>query len=162
MEIRVLPATPAHLPRILERWTELMAAHQTVDEALFATAIHAPGTYQAFVRQQMDKRTGLVLVAPDDAGDLRGYLVGGLGQRGPTFAVRDVGMIFDLAVRPADRRLGVGRALVAAAQASFRARGLQHMQVNFAPDNPEAAAFWPSLGYRPLLCEAYLALSEEP
>jgi GNAT superfamily N-acetyltransferase len=162
MEIHVERATTAHLPRILERWAELMQAHQAVDEALFATAVHAPGTYQAFVRQQMDKRSGLVLVAPAPDGDLRGYLLGGVGQRGPTFALRDVGMVFDLVVRPADRRHGVARALVQAAMATFRARGLDLMQVNFAPDNPEAAGFWTNFGFRPLLCEAYLALDEAP
>lgn len=162
MEILVEHATPAHLPHIVARWAELMQTHQTVDPELFATAVHAPGTYKAFVRQQMEKRTGLVLVAPAANGDVRGYLLGGAGQRGPTFAVRDVGMVFDLVVRPTDRRRGVGRALVNAALTAFRARGLTHLQVNFAPDNPEAAGFWMNFGFRPLLCEAYLALDRGP
>ena len=61
-----------------------------------------------------------------------------------------------------EARSGRSMDALQAAMATFKARGLDHMQVNFAPDNPEAAGFWTNFGFRPLLCEAYLALDEAP
>lgn len=142
------------LPAIVARWDELMAAHASLDATLYATADHAPGTYRAFVRRHMGKPGSLVLVA-EVAGEVRGYLLGGAGRRSPIYTVGDVGMIFDLAVAPASRRQGLGRALVDAALAWFDARGLEHVQVNFSMANPSASRFWPALGFEPFLCEAY-------
>lgn len=147
-------ATVADLPAIVARWIELMAAHAPIDDALYATAEHGPGTYRAFVRRHMGKTSSIVLVA-ESAGDVHGYLLGGKGRRGPTYAIGEVGMIFDLAVSPDARRNGIGRALVDAALEWFDARGLSHVQVNFSMSNPSAAQFWPALGFEPFLCEAY-------
>lgn len=147
-------ATIADLPAIVDRWTELMAAHTDLDPVLYGTADHAPGTYRAFVRRHLGKTNAIVLVAERD-GAICGYLLGGQGRRSPIYAVGVVGMIFDLAVQPQARRLGVGRALVDAAFAWFDARGLSHVQVNFSTCNPSASAFWPALGFQPFLCEAY-------
>lgn len=155
--VEIRPATVADLPDIVARWRELMAAHQALDPVLYATAHHADGTYRAFVRRHLDRPESVVLVAPEPGG-LAGYLVGGIGHRAPMFRVREVAMIFDLAVRPERRRAGIGRALVEAALARFGSRGLTYAQVDFDPHNPQAAAFWRARGFTTLLCEAYRPL----
>lgn len=158
-DFRIRRADRHDLPPIVERWTELMATHRAIDPVLYATAEHAEGTYRAFVRRHLDKPESVVAVATGaDDRDVVGYLVGGGGQRAPMFRVRQVGMIFDLAVRPDMRRKGVGRALVDAALVHFRSRGMAYVQVNFDPENPEAAGFWPARGFTVLLAEAYRPL----
>lgn len=147
-------ATTRDLGAIVTRWHDLMAAHAALDAALYATATHAPGTYRAFVRRHMSKRSSLVLVAERN-GAIVGYLLGGKGQRNPIYAVGEVGMIFDLVVQPDTRRAGIGRTLVQAALDWFDAHGLSHAQVNFSTLNPSAAEFWPAMGFAPFLCEAY-------
>ncbi len=183
----IRPATPADLPSLLDRWRELMRYHQGLDPELYALTHSGERTYRAFVRRMIDNHDGLVLVAPGgpdtathadpgatssfrldlDAsppdrpsrpGHLAGYLVGGLGQRAPMFRVRAVGMIHDLAVHPDHRRRGIGRALVDAALDHFRQRGLDHIQVDWDPQNPAATAFWTTLGFAPRLTEAYRKL----
>lgn len=156
--VRIRPAERRDLPAIVERWVELMAAHQALDPVLYATADHADGTYRAFVRRHFDKADSVVLVATDEYEAVLGYLVGGGGQRAPMFRVRRVGMIFDLVVRPDRRRAGIGRALVDAALEHFRQRGMPYAQVNFDPSNTSASTFWPKAGFETLLCEAYLPL----
>lgn len=156
---RIRRAARRDLGGIVDRWLELMAAHQAIDPVLYGVAEHAEGTYKAFVRRHFDKPDSVVLVAIDPAdASVVGYLVGGGGQRAPMFLVRRVGMIFDLAVRPDRRRAGIGRALVEHALAHFRERGMHHCQVNFDPHNTTAARFWPDQGFRTLLCEAYRPL----
>lgn len=157
--VAIRRAGRADLPQIVQRWSELMATHQAIDPLLYATATHAEGTYRAFVRRHFDKPDSAVLVATDAADrEVLGYLVAGSGQRAPMFRIRQVGMIFDLVVRADQRRAGVGKALVDAALAHFRQRGLTYAQVNFDPNNASAAAFWPAQGFEVLLCEAYRPL----
>lgn len=148
---------PADLPGIVARWQELMALHAAVDASLFALAPHAPQTYAATVRGQMSDRDCLVLVAP--SGDaIDAYLTAGLGLRAQVFAEREIGMIFDVAVRPERRGQGLGAALVAEAEAWFRRRGATFAQVDFAPANTAASGFWQAQGFVTLLAEAYRKL----
>lgn len=154
----IRPATPADLPAILDRWRELMATHDAINPALYALAPHGEATYRAFVRRQIDQRSGVVLVAPDDGPALAGYLVGALGARAPMFRVHAVGMIHDLAVRADRRRRGIARALVEGAFAHFRRHGVEQVQVEYDAQNPAAKGFWTSLGFGPLLTSAYRPL----
>ena len=160
--MRVEPATTADLPALVARWEELMDHHRALDPVLYAQVPQAAQHYRAHLRRHIDDSRSLVLVAPEGdrrgAGDLLGYLVASQGMRAPHYVVREVAMIHDLAVRPDVRGQGIGRALVAAAFERFRRRGLQYVQVSYAPGNPEAARFWPHLGFSPLLHEAYRRL----
>jgi len=58
------------------------------------------------------------------------------------------GHLHSLAVDPAARRGGLGRRLIAAAEAAARERGARHMQLELREDNGAAEALYASLGYR--------------
>jgi len=58
------------------------------------------------------------------------------------------GHLQSLAVDPDERRRGLGRALIAAAEGAARARGARHMQLELREDNGAAEALYESLGYR--------------
>lgn len=154
MQPAIRLATPADVPRIVRRWQELIALHQGLESELFVVADHAAGTYGRHVRRQIADRDAVVLVA-DEGGDLVGYLSGGLGHRAPVYAVREVGMVFDLVVRPDRRRSGLGEALYDAAAAWFRERGVSWMQASWSPRNPASSAFWRKMGFGTLLEEGY-------
>lgn len=158
MKVRVRTATAADLDAVVARWQELIEAHAALEPILYAVEPHAPASYRAFARRQMDAHRGLVLVA--DRGDARvvGYLMGGVGRRSPVYSVREVGMVFDLAVRPDLRGHGIGSALVDVAVERFAGWGLDWVQVNYAPDNTLAAPFWRARGFTTLLSEAYRAI----
>jgi ribosomal-protein-alanine acetyltransferase len=53
-----------------------------------------------------------------------------------------------LAVDPDARRLGLGRALLKAAEEAVLARGALHMRLEIREDNPGAYALYRALGYR--------------
>jgi ribosomal protein S18 acetylase RimI-like enzyme len=154
--VRIRRATPADLPAIVRRWRELVAEHVALAPDLYALAPHADATYAATVRGQMTDRDALVLVAtPADDREIDGYLTGGLGLRAPVYVVREIGMIYDLAVRPERRRAGIGAALLAEAGRVFAARGVERLQVDFNPENPSARDFWTRNGFEALCVEAY-------
>ena len=100
---RIEPATAADVPAIVARWADLLGAHRTLEPRLFRPAAHSEGTYAAFVRRLIDRREAVVLVARGPGEPVVGYLLGGPGQRSPTWAVRDIGMIFDLVVAPVSK-----------------------------------------------------------
>ena len=154
----VRAAEPADLDRVVARWREMMDAHQGLDAELYAVEPHADQSYRAFARRQMQDHRGLLLVADLPGDPVVGYLLGGLGRRAPVYRVREVGMVFDLGVRPDQRRTGVGHALVAAAERRFHGWGLRWIQADFAPGNAPATAFWTGEGFATLLCEAYRSI----
>lgn len=155
----VRDATPLDLPALVALWQGLVAHHAQAGDPLWAVAPHAPETYAAFLRQQMGLRRSKVLLAEAPDG-VAGYLVGAIGQRAAVWAQREIGMVFDLVVQPEARRSGVATRLLDAASAFFAARGVTWVQVNYSPHNAEAAGFWTSRGFRPLLIEAYRAPGE--
>ena len=142
------------LDQIVALWSRLMAHHQPLNPRLYQTEDHSQATYRTFVGRQVNSDIGLVLVVEDD-GRIAGFLLGSQGRRSPVYAVRTVGMIYDLVVHPSHRRKGLGRALVEHAQSAFLASGIDDIQVNYDPKNSEACSFWQSLGYETLLVEAY-------
>ena len=108
---------------------------------------------------QINADGGLVLVAEGGAG-ITGYLLGTQGQRSPVYAIRSVGMIFDLVVGSNHRGRGIGTSLVNYARNAFRTLGLGHVQVNYDPSNEEAVRFWRSQGFNTLLVEAYRPIED--
>ena len=59
------------------------------------------------------------------------------------------GWIYYLAVDPAARRAGLGRALMAAAEAWLTARGCPKIQLMVRQDNAQALGFYEALGLTP-------------
>ena len=59
------------------------------------------------------------------------------------------GWVYYLAVAPDARRGGMGRALMAAAEAWLRGRGAPKLQLMVRHDNAEALAFYAALGLQP-------------
>jgi GNAT superfamily N-acetyltransferase len=82
-------------------------------------------------------------------GDLRGFL--SLKQHYPHSAE-----ILVMAVHPEAHRLGIGKALVEAAEAHARGQGIEYLQVKtLGPSRPDehyarTRAFYQALGFRPL------------
>lgn len=58
------------------------------------------------------------------------------------------GWLYSLAVEPGARRLGVGRALLAHAEAALAARGCPKVNLQVLPGNDGACRFYEALGYR--------------
>ncbi|CAN5250014.1 GNAT family acetyltransferase [soil metagenome] len=57
------------------------------------------------------------------------------------------GWLYSVAVRPAQRRSGIGAALVEAAEAALAARGCLKINLQILAENGKVAAFYEALGY---------------
>ena len=93
----------------------------------------------AAIDLKLKEDDGLFFVATDAAGRVVGTVVAGFdGHRG---------WLYSLAVDPALRRQGTGRALVAAAVAALKARGCPKVNLQILPDNSTVIAFYEKLGF---------------
>jgi ribosomal protein S18 acetylase RimI-like enzyme len=123
----------------------LALMHDFYAEAGFALdrAIHAA----AFTQLLSTPVLGAVWIARHD-GAPAGHVV--LSVR---FTMEHAGLsgyVDDLFVRPEFRRMGIGRALLAAVASDCRARGCRALQVEVARDNQPALALYAAFGLRPL------------
>jgi ribosomal protein S18 acetylase RimI-like enzyme len=84
--------------------------------------------------------TSTVLTVRDAGAIIGSVMVGDDGHRG---------WIYYLAVAPDRRRTGLGRAMMAAAEAWLRERGVPKMQLMVREGNAEALAFYAALGLVP-------------
>jgi ribosomal protein S18 acetylase RimI-like enzyme len=106
--------------------------------------------YYRVLMKRVAESDGRVFVA-DEKGRLLGWLVS-LAQEGEVYVLeeeRRTGYIAELFVVEEVRGAGVGRALIAAAEADFRARGFPVMTIGAVAGNTRARAIYESLGYRP-------------
>lgn len=94
---------------------------------------------QKDIARKLEVQPELFLVAVD-AGELVGTVMAGYdGHRG---------WIYYLAVSPAQRGTGVGRALMAAAEARLRELGCPKINLQIRAENEAVRAFYERLGYR--------------
>ncbi|RYD59867.1 MAG: GNAT family acetyltransferase [Sphingomonadales bacterium] len=89
--------------------------------------------------QALAGESSVVLVARGNPGVAGSVMVGFDGHRG---------WVYYLAVSPGHRRSGLGRALMAAAEAWLRARGAPKIQLMVRGSNDAALAFYEALGLK--------------
>jgi GNAT superfamily N-acetyltransferase len=83
------------------------------------------------------------------AGQVAGCLMATLEDAPPIYVLARRGFLSDVWVEEAWRRMGVTRALVAAAETWFRERGVSRIELSVAMANAPGRATWQRLGYHP-------------
>lgn len=102
---------------------------------LHATSFDPPWTAED-LRELLRAPDALALCAEDD-----GFIL--------VRSVLDEAEVLTLAVRPAARRRGLGRALVEAAADRLALHGVGELRLEVATDNPDAQALYAACGFRP-------------
>lgn len=92
---------------------------------------------EADFRRASEGASSAILVLRDAHGLAASVMAGFDGHRG---------WVYYLAVAPGRRRAGLGRALMAAAEAWLRGRGAPKIQLMVREDNHEALGFYEALG----------------
>jgi ribosomal protein S18 acetylase RimI-like enzyme len=124
-QVTLRTCAPADVPAVLALWRRA-----DIDGSL-------PDTADALHRR-LERDPELFVVAERD-GRLVGTLVGGWdGWRGN---------LYRLAVEPAFRRRGIGRALVREVESRLRAKGARRITALVLVENTDGAGFWPAVGY---------------
>lgn len=141
----VRPATRRDLDRVLGLYMELLAHHAPLDR-YYRTRPGTEADWRRFLERLLGDRDAVVLVWEED-GRLLGFCAAQVEEAPGMLVEAARAEITDLLVRPEARRRGIGRALVEAALAWIRGRGVQRATVQVANRNAEAQGFWRALGW---------------
>ena len=125
-ELEIRPIVDADVAPVQALWEAVFPDRRTWNQ---------PAVYLPRKRAQRDD---LILVALDDQRVVGAVALGYDGIRG---------WIYHLAVEPAERRHGVGRALMQAAETTLRARGCPKINLQVVAENAGVVAFYTQLGY---------------
>jgi len=147
--LRVRAARHADVPALAAIWQELMELHERTDER-FALADDAVVRWRALAHEILGRDDGFLQIAELD-GRAVGFCLGWLAKNPAIYKVSEVGFISEIAVTASCRRKGVGRALIDAARAWFRAHRVEEFQLSTAVWNTDAQSFWAANGGAPLL-----------
>jgi ribosomal protein S18 acetylase RimI-like enzyme len=98
-----------------------------------------------FIGERLRRQESTILVAEDDARDILGFC-----QLYPSFCsvqAAPIYVLYDLFVAPSARRHGTGKALLQAAEAHARGRGVVRLDLSTARTNLSAQSLYESLGW---------------
>jgi len=157
--MRVRPARPSDLPRVSELAAELVRQHHRLDALRFLLVEPIAEGYRRFFTSELRRKGALILVAEGEAAelpelpDILGYAYATLEPRNWNDLLDAAGKLNDLFVAPAARRRGVGRALARAVLDELAARGAPRVVLMSAWRNPDAHAFFETLGFRRTMLE---------
>ena len=160
-KIVIRPVAAADAPAIAELWESLVVYHQALDEALPGAAPNGAGRYTKRLLQHLDDDYTRAFVAESD-GKIVGFILGMIVDLLPDiFAQEPGGFLADIYVDTNYRRCGIGRSLVESLIRWFREHGVTHFDWHVAAHNPDAVAFWHSMGGREVMFRMRATLREE-
>lgn len=136
----------------------LMDVHYNFDRRRFLNpGANASAGYARFLVSQLDDHDSVILVAEVD-GVVIGYCYAGIEPLSWKELRDEAGFIHDLALDPAARRRGAGRALVAAAIEWFRHRNMARVMLWTSTQNAAARELFQGTGFRPTMTEMTMEL----
>ena len=142
---------------------ELVRQHHRLDPQRFLLVEPIEEGYRRFFTGELRRKGALILVAEDETAakdvpdgadpSILGYAYATLEPRNWNDLLDAAGKLNDIYVDPAARRRGAGRALALAVFEALRERGAPRLVLMSAWQNPEAHAFFESLGFRRTMLE---------
>jgi GNAT superfamily N-acetyltransferase len=137
----------------------LLRVHHEFDRARFLPPGEDPeGGYAWFLGTQLTKRDVRVFVAERDAA-IVGYVYAAIEPQSWKELRDEAGFIHDVLVEESARRAGVARALLDAAMAWLRGRGVPRVVLWTARGNESAQRLFATLGFRTTMIEMTRELS---
>lgn len=145
-DVRVRRAKFQDLPVLTRLWRELVGYHEALGGQDFRLAPGAETEWRKYLQGHLGKAGKLCLVG-EVGGQAAGFLVGGIERRPGVFMEHEVGHISDVYVQEAQRRKGMGKALVAEALAWFQEKRVGRVRLQTDARNTLGYEFWKRLGF---------------
>jgi ribosomal protein S18 acetylase RimI-like enzyme len=152
-QILVRRATRTDLPVLGRLGALLMRVHYEFDRRRFVAPVGNPEAgYAQFLGSQLEVDDAIVLVA-ERAGAVVGYVYAGIEPFSWKELRDTAGFVHDIVVDPEARHAGIATALMEAAAAWVRTRGVASLMLSTAAPNTGAQQLFARLGFRPTMIE---------
>ena len=132
-------------------WTSLTEHHRDLDPFFRMREDAGPELRRLIDALYRDPDAAIFVWEDEGSGALDGLCIVRIDRAPPIMEESERAEITDLGVRKAERRRGIGSALVAAAFAWVRAAGVERVEIQVAQGNAEGLAFWRALGFEPFV-----------
>ena len=139
-------ATLADVDTLVEFWNQSARYHEELEPRL-QYAKDAQESMKKYFSEQLGKDTFTIFIAGKDAEDV-GFIEAQVMEKAPIHALRQVGYVGALYVRPQNRRNGVGYHLWELVYDWFSKQKVKKYQLAVAVMNPDAIAFWHKIGFK--------------
>jgi GNAT superfamily N-acetyltransferase len=98
----------------------------------------------------------------DKDGEVIAHILATIQNYPPAFETKRYGLVNDLAVASAYRRIGIGQHLFAMVKDWFVTRGIKRIEIEVAVANEVSTSFWAKMDFRPYKEVYYLELQYAP
>lgn len=142
-------ALPEDVVSISKLWQKFMEYNAQFDDS-FEVKPKIVGPFARELQQRLNDPNFRLAVVEFD-GELVGYCLSYISKKLYFFKLGKFGFIGDLFVLEAYRRNGFGRKLVEDADAFFKRKKVEQVELLVANDNVDTIKFWKKLGYKTLL-----------
>ncbi len=150
------------MPALGRLGAALMRVHHAFDTRRFLPpGDHPEQGYGWFLGSQIDQDDIIVLVAEQD-GDVVGYVFAGVEPLSWKELRDEAGFVHDLLITDAARHHGIGQALLDAAIAWLRGKGMARVMLWTADANAGAQRLFSRRGFRRTMVEMTLEVDGEP
>jgi ribosomal protein S18 acetylase RimI-like enzyme len=151
--LTIRPAARPDLPALGRLGAELVRQHFGFDAKRFMAPVgRLEDGYAWFLGSQLDNTSATVLVA-EQSGRILGYVYAAIEPQSWEELREEAGYIHDIIVDDPVRGRGVGSALIDAAIAWFRGRGMPRVLLTTAEQNTPAQRLFARLGFRRTMIE---------
>jgi len=148
MAFGIRNATERDIPAMLALWKKLQAFEAPFGGDYWRTTPDAPGSFERFLRNEIASPDFVMLVA-EDGGHAVGFLTGKIQDRPPIFIVQKELHVDNLYVEKVFRGKGLGRRLLASAEAKAKAHGARMLTLLVALENRPALSLYREFGLKP-------------
>lgn len=155
-EIKYRQAIEKDIPKVIELWKEFIDFHK-IRDSFFSRSKEAPENFGRFISKNLRKDDAIVYVAEKN-GEVIAHILATIQNYPPAFEIRRYGLVNDLAVSSAYRRIGIGQHLFAIVKEWFVKKGIRRIEIEVAITNEVSTSFWGKMDFRPYKEICYLEL----
>lgn len=122
--------------------------------------LHTPPSSWALAAQNCS-HDAIVYVAEKN-GEVIAHILASIQNYPPAFEIKSYGLINDLAVASAYRRIGIGEHLFNMAKDWFGKKGIKRVEIEVAVANEVSTSFWNKMDFKPYKEKCYLEIQCAP
>lgn len=146
-------ATPSDVPMVLPMVEKIVAFHEAIDPARFASRGNPSEKYRDWLIDRAKDARSIFLVADvgstGTAPQIAGFLVASITREIPIYKTVEYGFIHDLWIDEGFRNEGYARQMVMLAVERFHEVGIAQVRLDTAYSNQAAQNLFKSCGFRP-------------
>jgi len=154
--MRIVEATESNIHEIAELWKELIDYHSNID-SFFTRREDGHIQFKSFITGLINSMEAKVFIAIEDE-KILGYIIAKIDEYPPVYLLEKHGAIYDLLVTSKHRKKGIGKKLWLEALKWFKDLGLERIELNIAPNNPESSSFWKKQGFQAYMHKLFIKI----